>query len=158
MARGDVKFFANFDLKAKAGISFNLLTGQDALKLGIVTNATVPTVGTADPRWGSSGSTDFSANQVATATAYTGPIALTNGTFATRWARSAGVNSLGFDNVVVALDAAGFTNGYWGILYDDTVAGKYAIGFIDLGGPVSIQAGALNINLNAGGFGTDTAT
>lgn len=152
MARGDVKFFANFDLRSKNGVSFNLAT--DSLKLGICNNTTVPTVGTADPRWGAGGTTDFSANQVATGTGYTGPVTLTSVT----WTRSAGVNTLAAANVAIPQDAAGFTTGYWGILYDDTVAGKYAIGFVDLGGPVSIQGGALNINWNASGVGTDTAS
>lgn len=152
MARGDVHFFASFDLKSKAGISFNLTS--DTLKLGIVTNATAPTVGTTDPRWGASGSTDFSANQVATATAYTGPITLASVTFT----RSVGVNTLSAANIVVAQDAGGFTNAAYGIIYDDTTSGKYAIGYVDLGGPVSIVAGALNINWNASGIGTDTAT
>lgn len=158
MSRGDIKFFAAWELAAKAGVSFNLLTGQDSLKLGIVDNSIVPTVGLADPRWGPAGSNDFSAHQVALATSYSGPISLLNATFTTRWSRSAGVCSLGFDNKTLAVDPSGFTDGYWGILYDDTVAGKYAIGFMDLGGPVSIQDGSIVITLNAGGFGTLTAS
>jgi hypothetical protein len=152
MARGDVHFFASFDKKAKGGVSFNL--GSDSLKIGLVDNSVVPTVSTADPRWGSAGSTDFSAHEVGHATAYTGPIACTTVT----WTQASGVNTLKFDNITVAQDGSGFTNAYYAILYDDTVAGKYAIGFIDLGGPVSIVGGALNINLNASGFGTDTAS
>ncbi len=152
MARGDVKLFAAFERIAKAGIALNLTS--DTLKLGIVTSSTVPTVSTADPRWGAGGSTDFSANQVATATAYTGPITLASVTYT----RSSGVVTLAAANITVALDAAGFTNGAYGILYDDTVSGKYAIGFVDLGGPVSIVGGALNINWNASGIATETAT
>lgn len=152
MARGDVHFFANFDKKAKGGVSFNL--SSDTLKIGLVDNAITPTVGLADPRWGASGSNDFSAHQVATGTSYTGPITATSVT----WTQLAGVNTLSCGNVSVAQDATGFTNAYWAILYDDTVTGKYAIGYIDLGGPVSIAGGALNITINASGFGTDTAT
>jgi hypothetical protein len=128
MARGDVHWFTSFDLKAKSGVSFNLPT--DVLKLAIVDNAVVPTASTADPRFGAGGSVDFSAHEVAHATAYTGPITLTS----TGWTRSGAVNSLAAANPVVAQDAAGFTNGYYGIIYDDTVAGKYALGFGDLGG------------------------
>lgn len=152
MARGDVKFFAAFHKSAEDGVAFDL--GSDTLKLGLVGNSVTPTVSTNDPRWGSAGSTDFSAQQVGTGTAYTGPITMTSVTFT----RSSGVVTLDFDNVVVAQDASGFTTAYWGILYDDTVTGKYAIGFVDLGGPVSIQGGALNINWNASGFGTLTAS
>jgi hypothetical protein len=152
MARGDVHVFAAYELKSKAGTGFNLTS--DSIKIGIVTSGTVPTVSTADPRWGAGGSTDFSANQVATGTAYTGPIALTS----VFYTRTSGVNTFTSANVTVAQDAGGFTNAAYGILYDDTVAGKFAIAFVDLGGPVSIVGGALNINWNASGIFAETAT
>lgn len=152
MARGDVHWFEAATLKAWTGTSFNLLT--DTLKMGIVTSATVPTVSTADPRWGAGGTTDFSANQVPTATAYTGPITLSGVTFA----RASGVSTLDFNDITVAQDAGGFTTGAYGILFDNTVAGIFALGFVDLGGPVSIVGGALNIVINASGFHTKTAT
>ncbi|MDB5853273.1 MAG: hypothetical protein JWR22_1314 [Herminiimonas sp.] len=148
--RGDVHWFANFELKAKSGVSFNLTS--DTLKLGIVGNGVVPTASTADPRWGAGGSVDFSAQEVGHATAYTAPVTLTSVT----WTRSSAVNTLAAANITIAQDAAGFTTGYYGIIYDDTVAGKYAIGFVDLGGPVSIVGGPLNINWNASGVLTDT--
>lgn len=152
MARGDVKWFAAYEKAAKSGVGFNLTS--DTLKLGIVNNTTAPSVSTNDPRWGAGGTTDFSANQVATGTAYTGPITLSSVTYN----RSNGVVTLDAADITVAQDASGFTNGYYGIIYDDTVAGKYAIGFIDLGGPVSIQGGALNITWNASGILTETAS
>lgn len=153
MARGDVKWFASFALKAKQGVGFSL-NGSDTLKMGIVTSSNVPTVDESDPRWGAGGSTDFSTNQVATATAYTGPITLASVTYT----RSAGVDTLDFADILVAQDAAGFTNGAYGIIYDDTVSGKYAIGFIDLGGPVSLQSGPLVVTWNASGVLQETAT
>jgi hypothetical protein len=152
MARGDVHLFAAYILKSKTGTAFTLTS--DTIKLGIVGNGVTPTVSTADPRWGSGGTTDFSAQQVATATAYTGPITLTS----VGYKRSSGVNTFTAANVTVAQDASGFTTAYYGILYDDTVSGKYAIGFVDLGGPVSIAGGALNINWNASGIFTETAS
>lgn len=152
MARGDIKIFAAFEHTSRSGVSFNL--ASNTLKLGIVGNGVTPTVSTTDPRWGSGGTTDFSAQQVATGTAYTGPITLTN----TTYTRSSGVVTLDFDNVTVSQDASGFTTGYWAILYNDTVAGKYAIGYLDLGGPVSIVGGPMTITFNASGFWTDTAT
>lgn len=152
MARGDVHWFEAATLSAWQGVSFNLAT--DVLKMGIVTNATVPTVGTNDPRWGAGGTTNFSSNQVPTATAYTGPITVG----AQTWSRASGVSTLDFNDITIAQDASGFTTAYWGILYDDTLAGKYALGYVDLGGPVSIVGGALNITINASGFHTKTAT
>jgi hypothetical protein len=152
MAKGDVHFFASFVQKSQAGVSFNLTS--DALKLGIVNNTIVPTASTADPRWGTGGTTNFLANQVALATGYSGPIALTSQAFT----QTGAVVTLTAANVVVAQDASGFTNGYYGILYDSTTVGNYAIGFVDLGGPVSIVSGPLNINWNVAGIGTETAS
>lgn len=153
MAKGDVKWFASFIQKSKDGQLFDFTAG-DSLKIGIITNAVVPSVTTADPRWGAGGTTNFATNQVATGTGYTGPLALANPTYV----RAAGVNTLDADNVSIPQDAAGFTNGYYGIIYDDTNAGKYAVGFIDLGGPVGIQAGPIDINWNAAGILTETAS
>lgn len=153
MARGDVHIFAAFELNAKKGTAINL--GSDTIKLGIVNNTTVPTVSTADPRWGAGGTTNFATNEVTTGTSYSaGGPSLTSVTYT----QASGVNTFTAANVTVAQDATGFTTGYYGILYDSTDAGKHAIGFIDLGGPVSIQGGALNITWNGSGIFTETAT
>lgn len=151
MARGDVHLFAAFDQKSKGGTAFNL--ASDTLKLGIVNSTTAPSVSTTDPRWGAGGTTDFSANQVGTGTGYTGPLSLTGVTFT----RANGVNTLAAANVSIPQDAAGFTTGAYGILYDSTVAGNFAIGYVDLGGPVGNQSGPININWNASGIATWTA-
>lgn len=150
MARGDVHYFRAFLKKSKAGTVFSL--GSDTLKLGIVGNGVVPTVLTPDPRWGSGGTTDFSAQQVATGTSYTGPITLTSVTYT----QNNNVDTLSSANVALAPDAAGFNTAYYAIIYDDTVAGKFAIGFVDLGGPVSIATNAMNLNWNAAGMLTET--
>lgn len=153
MARGDVKVFASFLQKSKDGVAIDLL-GADSIKLAIVTNATVPTVGTADPRYGTGGSTNFATNAVPTGTGYPAPVALTAITYAV----AAGVVTFDAADVTIPQDAAGFTTGAYGILYDDTVAGKYAIAFVDLGGPVGIQSGPLQIVWNAAGIFTETAS
>lgn len=151
MARGDVHLFANFQQKALSGVSFNLAT--DTLKLGIINNTVAPSVTTPDPRWGAGGATDFSADQVATGTGYTGPIALTGDTFTLTGA----VSSLKANNVVIPQDASGFSNAYWGILYDATTAGNYCVGLVDLGGPIGNVNGPINLNWNASGIETFTA-
>jgi hypothetical protein len=151
MARGDVHIFAAFDQKSRAGTGFSLTS--DTLKLGIVTSATAPAVGTNDPRWGVGGTTDFSANQVPTATGYTGPVTVTGVTFT----RASGVTTLAAANITIPQDASGFTTGAYGILYDSTVAGNFAIGYVDLGGPVGNVSGPININWNASGIATWTA-
>lgn len=154
MAKGDVHIFGSYLLKAQSGGGFNL--GTDSLKMGIVSNATVPTVSTADPRWGAGGSTDLSAGQVSTGgTGYTGPVSLAGVTLT----RSNGVVTLAASNVAIPQDAAaGFANGYYGILYDSTVAGNFAVGYVDLGGPVGNTGGPININWNVAGIATWTAS
>lgn len=149
MARGDNKFFASFFQKAFDGVGFDLNSG-DTLKLGIIDNTLVPTVSTPDPRWGIGGSTDFSLYQVSTSTGYPGPVTLASVVFT----RSANVITLNCGSLIsVPLDVSGFTNGYWGIIFDDTVAGKYALGFVDLAGPVSISNRSLTMNVNVAGYG-----
>lgn len=143
MARGDVHWFAQALLdgfKKKHDLS------ADSIKIGIVNNAPVPTVNTPNPFWGSSGGgTDLSANQVAAATGYTGPITLGSPT----WVETANVPSFAANSVSIAQDAGGFANGSYGIIYNDTAANKPCVGFVDLGGPVGNQNGPLAINWNS---------
>lgn len=141
MARGDVHWFnrALFDLGTK---KHDL--SADSFKLGIVTSTLAPTINTADPRWGSGGTSDFSANQVPTGTGYTGPIALASVT----WSQVSSVPTFRANIVTVPQDASGFSTAAYGIIYNDTDAGKRALGFIDLGGPVGNVAGPLDIDWN----------
>lgn len=140
MATGTVKWFdqALLDL----GNKIHDMDG-DTLKLGIVSNGTVPAHTTAAPHWGGTGTTNFAANQVATATAYTGPIALANKS----WSIVSNVPTFRADEITVAQDAGGFTNGAYGIIYNDTDANKRAIGFVELSstGAISLVAGPLTI-------------
>ena len=141
MARGDIKWFASalHDLGNKIHDM-----DSDALRLGIVTNATVPAINTPAPHWGGTGTTNFAANQVPTGTAYTGPIALTE-----TWALTAAGADFRLSNIVIAQDAGGgFTTGHWGIIYNDTDANKRAIGYVELGGPVGNVAGAIDFDWN----------
>jgi hypothetical protein len=50
--------------------------------------------------------------------------------------------------VSLAQDASGFTNGRWGILYNDTAAGKQALAYVDLGSDRSLVTGPLTIDWN----------
>jgi len=141
MARGDIKWFnrALFDCGSKLHD-----LPADSLRLGIVTNATVPTNNSADPRWGAGGSTNFSSSQVGLATGYAGPIALASKTFS----QVSNIPTLRAAVVTIAQDAAGFADGYWGIIYNDTDAGKRAIAFVELGGPVGNVNGPIDIDWN----------
>lgn len=139
MARGDVKWFkrALFDMGKKLHD-----LGGDTLKIGIVKSTVVPTEATADPRWGAGGTTNFSTNEVSKTAGYTGPVTLTNKTFT----QVGDDPMLRADIVSIPQAGAGFTDGAYGIIYNDTSAGKQAIGFVDLGGPVGIVNGPLDID------------
>lgn len=149
MATGDIKWFQQglLDLGTKV---HNLAT--DTLKLGIVTNTTVPTMATAVPCWGAGGTTNLSTNQVTTAGGYTGPISLTG----VSWALQAGLPTLRATDIVVPANASGFANGAYGILYNDTATNKNCLGYFELSstGVATIVSGSLTLNFQ-GGAGTD---
>lgn len=141
MARGDIKWFAQalHDLGNKL---HDLDT--DDIKMGIVTNATVPAVNTTAPHWGGTGTTNFATNEVGTGTAYTGPITLTES-----WTLDATGAKFRLTDVNIAPDAGGgFTTGYWGIFYNNSDANKRALAYVDLGGPVGNTAGAIDFAWN----------
>lgn len=142
MATGDITWFdqALLDLGEKLHD-----LSSDTLQLGIITSAATPAANTSDPRWGAGGGTNFSSNQVATGgTSYTGPVALTSVT----WTIVSGTPTLRAANVSLAQDASGFTNGRWGIIFNNTDAGKRAIAFVDLGSDRSLVAASLLFDWN----------
>lgn len=148
MATGDIKWFAD-GLLAIGNKAMNL--GSDVLKMGIVTTATVPSLTTAVPHWGGTGTTNFATNQVGTGGGYTGPITLASVT----WTNVSGVLTLRATDIVIPQNASGFSNGAYGILYDDTDANKRAFGWVELSsaGTASIVSGSLTIDFQ--GAGTD---
>jgi len=152
MATGDIKWFAAGLLQL--GTKIHNLT-SDTLKMGIVTSATAPSIDTAVPAWGAGGTTNFLSNQVATGgTSYTAPVTLASVTWTTVGS-GPGVPTLRATDITLAQDASGFTNGAYGIIYNDTDASKRAIAYIELssGGAASLVAGSLTINFQ--GAGTD---
>jgi len=147
MAQGDMIIFdaglVNF------GNGFNV--GADTWNYGIVDNTTPPTRDTADPSWGAGGTTDYSALQVATGgTSYTGPVALASGVWSEAVANTFRLDFA--DPATLAQDASGFTDGYWMIGYNDTDANKDCLFAIDLGGPISLVGGSLDVNFHANGI------
>lgn len=141
MATGDIKWFAQglHDLGEKIHDM-----SSDTWKLGVVTTATVPSLSTAAPHWGGTGTTNFATNQVSTGTAYTGPITL--GTIS--WTLVSNVPTFRAANVTIDQDGSGFTNGAYGIIYNDTDANKRAIAFVELSsaGTLSLQSGSVTID------------
>jgi hypothetical protein len=148
MARGDVHWFAAY--AQGSGIyttSVNLST--DTIKLAFIGNGTTCSIALANPTWGAAGSTNLSSFECATSTGYiTGGVTLATVT----WSLSNSTVALAASPVTIAQDTTGFTTAYWAIGYDSTSANKYALFFVDLGGPVGISAGALTITWNAGGI------
>ena len=152
MATGTIKWFAQ-GLKDLGDKIHDL--SSDTLKLGIVTTATVPTLSTAAPHWGGTGTTNFATNQVSTGgTQYTGPKTLSSVT----WTLVSNVPTLRATDIAMTIDASGFTTGAYGIIYNDTDANKRALGFVELssGGTLSLVAGGVTIDW--GGAGTDILT
>lgn len=141
MARSDLFVFQKTSFQVGTG-EHNL--ESNTFKLGIINSTITPVVGQETPSWG-----DFSANEVSTGGGYVaGGITLANVTFT----EAAGISTFDADPVTLAQDPAGFTDAYWGIIYDDTNATDAAIAFIDLGGPVSEVDSPIEFNWNASGI------
>lgn len=142
MARGDIKWFAQglHDLGNKLHDMDN-----DDWRMGIVTNATVPGIDTAGPHWAGTGTTNFFTNQVALATGYAAPIVLA----VEQWTLIAGGPRFRVTgDATIPQDALGFSNGYWGIIYNNTDVNKRAIAYVDLGGPVGNVSGPVDFLWN----------
>ncbi len=144
MATGDMKWFRQglMDL----GNKIHDLDSDD-WRLGIVTTVTTPTVATPEPNWGGTGTTNFATNQVSTGgTSYTGPVVLATET----WQLMTGGAEMLAAKVALAQDGSGFTNGAWGIVYNNTDANKRAIGYVEISssGAASLVDGPVEIRFN----------
>lgn len=141
MATGNIHVFG----QGLADLNNKLIDWDtDDIRLAICTTAVVPTITTVAPHFGGTGTTNFATTQVATGgTSYTGPIALTR-----TQANVAGVQTLRADIVTLPIDAAGFTNGAWGIFYNNSDANKRAFAYIELSatGVLSLVAGQVVID------------
>ncbi len=152
MARGDLTVFNEFTVSLGEK-KINLET--DTIKLALIDNVVTPLVTATSPQWAVGSDQDYDANEVSTAGGYvaggftiSGPELVRSGAVAT------------FDDddsdLSLAQNGSGFTDAYWAIIYSDTAANKECIAFIELAGPVSEQAGPININFNASGILTIT--
>ena len=148
MATGDIKWFpaALLDLGNKV---HNL--SSDTLKMGVVTTSNVPALSTAAPHWGGTGATNFASTQVGTGGGYTAPITLASVT----WTNVSNVPTLRAADIVIPQNVSGFSNGAYGIIYNDTDVNKRALGWIELSsaGAASIVSGSITIDFQ--GSGTD---
>jgi hypothetical protein len=150
VAQGDVTLFNEF--KEDLGLKIHNLE-TDTFKVGLVTNSVTPAATSADPRWGAGGSTNFSSNQVTPGGNYTtGGPTIANNTYV----ETAGVAAFDGDNISVLQNASNPTNARWGIIYNDTSAGKEAVGFLDLGSVFDLSSGDLTVTWAAAGIFTGT--
>ena len=148
MARGDLTLFEEFaDEFGKGAHNLNGAT----LKLGLIDDSVAPTAADTTPTWG-----DYSGNEVSTAGNYTADGETLTYSGVTRWGEADGVGTLDADDITISQDGSGFTDAYYAILYNDDHASDAAIGFLDLGGPVSEQDGDVTISWNASGILTVT--
>ena len=150
MARGDFVLFEEFAATLLNGAIAWDLHASDTIKLGIVDNtATVPAAAATAPDW-----SDFSGNEVGTGGNYVADgLTLTT----TTYTEADGVGTFDADDVEdLTQDGSGFTDGYYGILYDSSLVGNNAIGYLDLGGPVSEVAGPIVITWGVAGIFTVT--
>lgn len=147
MARGDFTVFNEFAVSIGEK-KIDLET--DTIKLALITNGVTPTANDATPQWGAGSGVDYDGNEVSTAGGYTANgLACANPALT----RSGDTSTFDADDpAALSQNGSGFTNAYWGILYSDTATNKDCIGFLDLGGPVSEQAGPITITWNASGI------
>lgn len=148
MAAGDITFFRKFreDVLEKRHDH-----ETDDFKLGLITNAAAPAATDADPRWGAGGSTDLSSTQVTPGGNYsTGGPSVANPVVT----ESGGVATFDGDNISIAQHASNPTDARYGILYNNTDAGKRAVAFVDLGAVINLSLGAFSVTWNASGIFT----
>jgi len=143
MARNDVTIFQ----EALAKMLDGDWASTDHFYLAICDNTTTPSASTATPVIG-----DFT--QVGSGGTYVAD-GTDLGALSALVTQAAGVMT--FDsttNPSWAQDAGNDTDAYWGIIYNYTDAGKDALAFVDLGGPVDMSAGDLTITWNGSGIFT----
>lgn len=147
MARNDWATFEEFSEDLANGVH-NL--GSDTFKVALIDNSTAPTAGDATPRWA-----DYSSDEVSGTGYSAGGYTLTG----TGTSEASGVTT--FDDTGTPLwsqNGAGPTDIYWAVLYNSSASADQAIGFLDMGGAVSLVDGDVSITWNASGILTLTIT
>jgi len=146
MAIGDVVFFDQWLVDVQEGIH-NMET--NAIRVGFITTAATPLVTTADPRWGAGGGTNFATNEVTPGGNYAagGPTVANNSVTLV-----AGAGVFDGDDIAIAQDGANPTDARWGIIYNDTAAGKQCLGFVDYASAIDLSAGNFSILWATGGI------
>lgn len=149
MATGTFLLFQEF--AAQVAKKLMNISVTDVIKLGLVDSTLTPLVTVSTPTWST-----YNSNEVdSVAGGYAADGLTISYSSITRFVEAAGVATYDAEDIVIAQDASsGFTNAYWGILYDSTAAASSAIGFLEMGGPVSEVAGQITITWGASGVFT----
>lgn len=145
MAQGTLVVFD----EAKAKMIVGNWASTDLFYLAIMDNTVAPTAADTTPVFGDYTEVGAAGTYVANGTSL--------GALSTLVSEAAGV--MKFDsgiNPSWLQDASNDVDAYWGIVYNFTDAGKDALAFIDLGGPVDMTAGDLVVTWNAAGLYTIT--
>ena len=145
MAQGDITWFNA--AKVNVGLKKFDLNG-DTLNVGLIKSAANggldPTASTADPRWGTGGTTNVSSSEVTAGGNYSAG-GSSIGTHS--WAASGSAGVLSASAVLTWNQNAGNpTNARWGVLYDSTNAAKECLAFVDLGSDRNMTTGPLTID------------
>jgi len=145
MARGDLATFE----EARAYMIDGGWEAADEIWLGLVTNSPVPAASDPVPAYASGGTTNYTA--IATAGAYSagGELLDTLGNMITEVGGTVTFDDTGA-SVTWAKNASSPQNAYYAIVYHNTSG--LAIAFIDLAGPIDMQAGDLTITWHANGI------
>lgn len=147
MATGDLTVFD----EGKLAILVGGWEPADEIWIGLVTDSPAVVVAATVPAYGSGGTTNFTA--IATSGNYAAGGLLLD-TYTAMTTEAAG--TVKFDDtgasVTWAQDGSNPQTAYWGIIYHKTTG--LAIAFIELGGPIDMQAGDLTITWNASGIFT----
>ena len=144
MAQGDIVVFE----EAKAFMIDGDWNSADVFNLGLVTVAVVPTAADLTPAFGDYTEVTPGGNYAANGQALD-----TLGNMVTEVGGTMTFDDTGA-TVQFLQNAANPTNARYGIIFNNTDAGKKAMAFLDLGAVVDMTAGDLTITWNASGIFT----
>lgn len=150
MAAGDTKILANY-VESMANLSPADNWDTDAIKVALITSSTTPNNGDSNPTWGAAGAQNYSTNEVTPGGNYSAGGTTLSGCTITQSTTTVSLNAT--SPISWAANASNPTNARWAIVYDNTTANKEVLGYIDLGGVVSLVPG-LQININSVASGT----
>ena len=151
MAAGDTKLMGNY-IEAMANNTLTTIwSGASAIKVALVTSSTTPSINDSFPTFGAGGTQNYSTTEVAATGGYTAGGVTLSGCTVVQTNNVVALNAT--SPISWAANASSPTNARWAIVYNNTTTNKEVLGYIDLGGVVSLVPG-LQININSVASGT----